>query len=236
MTNSKTIISYSGGCAGDLFTLTCNTKPLTGTTLSRVVQPATLKDYEQLVQRGIPANLDEEIEKIPYQFVNTHLLDEVVDKGFDVYNIIIDDPEVQLYTIYRQMQIQKLRIIVNHEHIWFNTVKDFCLSNNHTSAAEYWFDNAKRLWLDRMEYRLKFDKAKKLNFNKLYTDMFVSDLENQGWTHNTILLKHNHHIWLKDNNKFSYDRTIDVMASKLETMNWEQSEGWIEFSPKYLAT
>jgi len=205
---------------------------LTGLKNSRVLQTATLKNYEALLQKGIPTNLKEELLNVSQPFVNTHLLDEVVDNGFDVYNIIIDDPEVQLYTIYRQMQIQKLRIIINHEHIWFNTVKNFCLEKDYVSAAKYWFENAKNLWLDRMEYRIKFDKCKKLNFNKLFTDDFVDDLVSQGWTHNISLIASNHREWLKENKKFSYQNTIDTMAYKLSVMDWHQQEGWIEYTPK----
>ena len=232
MTNSKSIISYNGGSAGDMFTLSCNGKPLLGLTNSRVVQPSTLKNYEALVQKGIPAILDEELTNVNYQYVSTHLLDEVIDKGFDVYNIIITDPEVQLYTIYRQLHLQKLRIIVNHEHIWFNTVKNFCLNKEYEAAAIYWFENAKKLWLDRMEYRINFNKTRQLNFNKLFTSNFVDDLINQGWTHNLSMLAPNHNKWLRENGKFSYQKTIDMMRLKLSTMNWNQSEGWIEFVPK----
>lgn len=231
MTNSKSIISYNGGSAGDLFTLSSNGKPLLGLKKSRVVQPSTLKDYEGLIQKGLPANLDEELSKVSYPFVNTHLLDEVIDKGFDVYNIIITDPEVQLYTIYRQMQLQRLRIIINHEHIWFNTVKNYCLDKNYKEAAEYWFENAKKIWLDRMEYRIKFDKCKQLNFNKLYTTEFVDDLISQGWTHNVSILAPNHRKWLTENKKFSHQKTIEMMSLKLSLMDWKQKEGWIEFMP-----
>lgn len=235
MTNSKTIISYNGGSAGDMFTLSCNSKPLLGLSQSRVVQPSTLKDYEALVQKGLPANLDEELNKIPYKFVNTHLLDEVIDKGFDVYNVVITDPEIQLYTIYRQMQIQKLRIIVNHDHIWFNEVKNLCLNENYNGAATYWFDRAKQIWLDRMEYRIKFDKCKQLNFNKLYTNEFIDDIQSQGWETSLHMLAPNHRKWLSENGKFSYQKTIETMSLKLSTMNWNQSEGWIEFMPNYVA-
>jgi len=232
MTNSKTIISYNGGSAGDMFTLSCNGRPLLGLTNLRVVQPSTLKEYEALIQKDLPANLDEELNKINYQYASTHLLDEIVDKGFDVYNIIINDPEVQSYAVYRQMQIQKLRIIVNHDHIWFNTVKNFCLNKEYESAAIYWFDNAKKIWLDRMAYRIKFTKAKQLNFNKLFTNDFVHDLTIQGWTHNLSMLVPNHNKWLRENGKFSYQKTIEMMRLKLSTMNWNQSDGWIEFVPK----
>jgi len=231
MTNSKSIISYNGGSAGDLFTLSMNGEPLKELTLSRVVQPATLKIYEGLVQKGLPANLEEELNKITHNFVNTHLLDEVTDKGFDVYNIIITDPEIQLYTVYRQMQIQRLRIIVNTEHIWFNTVKNYCLNNEFDKAAEYWFENAKKLWLDRMNYRLQYNKAKTVNFNKLYTSDFVDDLASQHWTHNLSILAENHKKWLAENSQFSFEKTINIMASKLKTMNWNQSDGWIEYTP-----
>jgi len=230
MTNSKTIISYNGGSAGDLFTLSCNGKPLLGLTKARVIQPSTLKDYEALIQKDLPANLDDELNNISYPFVSTHLFDEVIDKGCDVYNIVITDPEVQLYTIYRQMQLQKLRIVVNHEHVWFNTVKNYCLEQNYKSAAEYWFENAKQLWLDKMDYRIKFDKCKQLNFNKLYTKEFVDDLVSQGWETGLNMLKPNHQKWLTENNKFSYQKTIDVMSFKLSTMNWNQTDGWIEFN------
>jgi len=232
MTNSKSIISYNGGSAGDMFTLSCNGKPLLGLTNLRAIQSSTLKDYEALVQKGLPANLDEELLKTSYKFVNTHLLDEVIGKGFDVYNIVIDDPEIQLYTIYRQMQIQKLRIIVNHEHIWFNTVKNFCLDNKYEAAAMYWFENAKKIWLDRMEYRLNFTEARQLNFNKLFTSDFVDDLISQGWEHNLSMVVPNHNKWLREIGKFSYQKTIDMMRLKLSTMNWKQPEGWIEFVPK----
>lgn len=232
MTNSKSIISYNGGSAGDLFTLSMNGEELKSLTLSRVIQPATLKVYEGLVQKGLPANLEEELNKITYAYVNTHLLDEVIDKGFDVYNIVISDPEVQLYTIYRQMQIQRLRIIVNTEHIWFNTVKNYCLNNEHTKAAEYWFENARKIWLDRMNYRLEYNKVKTLDFSKLYTTEFVDDLARQQWSHNLSMLADNHTKWLVENSQFSFERTIDVMATKLKTMDWNQSEGWIEYNPK----
>ena len=231
MTNSNTIISYNGGSAGDLFTLSCNGNPLMSLKNSRVTQSATLKNYEALIQKGLPASLDEELKVISHPFVNTHLLDEVIDKGFEVYNIIIDDPNVQIYTVCRQMNLQKLRININHEHIWFNTVKNFCLQKDYISAAKYWFENAKKLWLDRMEYRINFDKAKKLNFNKLFTDEFVDDLINQGWSHNISLIESNHKKWLKENQNFSYEKTIDAMAYKLSTMNWHQQEGWIEYTP-----
>lgn len=228
--NFKTIISYNGGCAGDLFVKSCNDETLSNLRFGRVVQPSTLKEYEHKLRMGIETSLDEELEKLPHKFVNTHMLEEVVGKGHTVYNIIMTDPQIQLTTIYRQMQIQKLRIKI-HTDEWYTTIRNYCLEKDYISAANHWFAKAEQLWLDRMNYRLKFADAEKLDFNLLYTDRFVDSLLKQGWTHNATLLKYNHAKWLEENNTFTFENTINTMASKLSTMNWEQQEGWVEYNP-----
>lgn len=229
--NSKTIISYNGGSAGDLFVLSCNNELLNQMRYCRVVQPATLKTYEHKIRMGEPANLDFELSQLPHDFVNTHLLDEVVDRGYTVYNVVINNPEIQLKTIYRQMQIQKLSIKI-HTDIWYTTIRDYSLSNDFISAAEHWFIKAKELWLERMNYRLSFDKAIKLSFDSLYSTDFVDDLVSQGWNHNIQLLRDNHVKWLEENSNFSYEKTINIMAEKLSTMDWTKREGWVEYIPK----
>jgi len=229
--NSKTIISYNGGSAGDLFILSCNNQILTEMRLGRVVQPSTLKNYEDKIRMGEYADLDYELSQLSYDFLNTHLLDEVVDKGYTVYNVVMSDPNIQLKTIYRQMQLQRLRIKI-HTDTWYTTIRDYSLSKDFISAAEHWFVKAKELWLDRMKYRLNFDKAIKLNFDSLYTPEFVDSLVKQGWNHNIELLRDNHRKWLTENSDFSYEKTINVMAEKLSTMDWNKKEGWVEYKPK----
>lgn len=228
--NSKTIISYNGGSAGDLFVLSCNNLPLTGLRNCRVVQDATLKDYELRTKMGEQLSLGEFLSELPYNFVNTHLLDEIIDMGFDVYNVVMTDSIIQLKTIYRQMQIQKLRIKVGTDE-WFTTIKNHSLSGNFIAAAEHWFQKAEYLWIERMQYRLNFEKAKKINFDFLYTEGFVDSLKFQGWTHNLDLLKSNHERWLVENQDFTYEKTINIMADKLSTMNWNQTDGWVEYNP-----
>ena len=169
--NSKTIISYSGGSAGDMFTLSCNGEKIDVLTGIRVSQPATLKDYEHRIKIGESANLLEELNKIPYQFVNTHMLDEVVDREATVYNIVMANKEVQLATVYRQMQIQKLRMEVDtNKHSWYYVIKGYVDNKDYQAAAEYWLDNAIKHWLDRMEYILNFTNASVLNFDKVRPD------------------------------------------------------------------
>lgn len=230
--NSKTIISYSGGCAGDMFTMSCNGEILYELDKHRVVQPATLKDYEHKVRLGIDVDLETELQNIPYKFVNTHLLDEVVGKGSEVYNVVIISKDVQLKTVYRQMKIQKLRIQIDTRPTsWYNTISEYCLNKNYTDAAVFWYNNAERLWLDRMNYRLEYTKAKKIDFSKLYDSEFIDDLVRQGWAYSTSLLKYNHDKWLEKNTNFNYEDTITAMAHKLSMMNWEQKEGWVEYNP-----
>lgn len=230
--NSKTIISYSGGSAGDMFTLSCNGEKIDVLTGIRVSQPATLKDYEHRIRIGESANLLEELNKIPYQFVNTHMLDEVVDREATVYNIVMANKEVQLATVYRQMQIQKLRMEVDtNKHSWYYVIKGYVDNKDYQAAAEYWLDNAMKHWLDRMDYRLNFTNASVLNFDKLYTDDFVDDLLKQGWHHHIPLLRYNHAIWLKKNKQFTREKTIESMKQKISSMDWDQTEGWISYSP-----
>lgn len=228
--NSKIIISYNGGSAGDLFVKSCNKEVLHQLRLKRVVQPATLKDYEHKIRMGLDANLDTELNLLPYKFVNTHLLEEVVDKGHEVYNVIMTDTNVQKKTIYRQMQIQKLRIQIDSND-WYTTIKEFCLNKDFISAAKHWFIKAESLWLDRMAFRLQFTKAKVLNFDQLYSNTFVDSLIEQNWIHEVDILKSNHARWLEENNTFTFDNTINTMAEKLSTMNWTQSTGWVEYNP-----
>lgn len=231
MTNSEhIIISYSGGSAGDLFVKSSNGEELTELPKLWVAQPATLKGYEQKIRYGEQASLDSELDKIPYKFVNTHLLDEVIDRGTLVYNIVVTDTNIQHTIIYRQMQLQKLSIKIDND-VWFTTIKKHCMNKDYGSAADVWFAKAKTLWLERMEYRLQFDKVPKLNFNRLFESDFVDDLEKQGWQHNNELLRKNHKFWLESNHGFCYVRTRQFMAHKLSTMNWEQEEGWVTYVP-----
>lgn len=228
--NSKIIISYNGGSAGDLFVKSCNDEILHELRFSRVVQHSTLKNYEHKVRMGIDASLDEELNLLPYRYVNTHMLDEVIDKGYEVYNIIITDPKVQHQTIYRQMQIQQLRIQVDNND-WYTTIRNYCLNKDYTNAAIQWYKKAENLWIDRMAYRISFKRAKVLNFNSLYTLNFVDSLIQQGWHHNISLLRNNHSKWLEENHSFGYEKTIETMANKLSKMDWYKTDGWVEYNP-----
>lgn len=232
MTNSKTIISYNGGSAGDLFTLSCNGERLEQLTHHRVVQPATLKNYEHKIKMGENVSLFDEMQSLPYQFVSTHMLDELIGHGIDICNIVISDKDVQHMTVCRQLQLQKLQIQIDHNPLsWYTTIKRYCATKSYSAAAGYWFEKSKQYWIDRMNHRLNFVQGITLNFNMLYTEKFVDHLEKQGWAHNIELLRANHTEWLKENTDFTYEKTVKIMAEKMATMNWDQTEGWIVYNP-----
>lgn len=230
-TFSKTIVSYLGGSAGDLFVYSMNGNHLHSLAGIRVENSATLKNYEMKLKKGEDVKLLDELDQLNYKFINTHLYHELIsNKGVNLLSIVIDDPEIQLKCIYRQMQIQKLRIVVNDTHDWFNIVKDHCVNNRHYDAAVYWFENAKQLWLDAMQHRLYDTEYKKINFNKLFDKSFVPDITSQGWDTNLDVLESNHNFWLTENNIFNYNRTVESMTNKLKSMDWSKTSGWIEYN------
>jgi hypothetical protein len=228
---TKTIVAYLGGSAGDLFVYSMNGNNLHKLAGIRVDNPATLKMYEMKAKKGESVDLLTELTQLNFQFINTHLYDELIgNTDVNLLSIIVDDPEIQLKCIYRQMQIQKLRIIVNDTHDWFNTVRYHCLNNQYNEAAIYWFENAKQLWLNAMHHRIQNTDYTKINFNKLFDVDFVSDIHNQGWDINLDILKTNHDFWLTENHTFNYNSTIASMAHKLKSMDWQKTSGWIEYN------
>jgi hypothetical protein len=230
-TFTKTIVAYLGGSAGDLFVYSMNGCLLDSLAGIRVDNTATLKTYEMRLKKGESVNLLDELSNLEYQYISTHLYTELMNsKDVNLLSIIIDDPDTQLKCIYRQMQIQKLRIVANDTHDWFNIVRDHCLSNRYDEAAIYWFENAKQLWLDAMTTRLQESAYTKINFNRLFDVDFVHSIHCQGWNNNLTTLKANHDFWLTKNHTFNYNITIASMSQKLKTMDWTKTSGWVEYN------
>lgn len=228
---NKTIISYQGGSAGDMFTLSCNGYYIRKMNRIHIPQKASLKTVEQKIKEGKIINLEEEIKNFQFNFVNTHLLQEIIDKGCKVLSIVITDPKVQLVAIYRQLQIQKLRMKVNFQDEWFINTRNYCINKKFVDAAEYWFENNKNYWLIKMQERINENRVKQINFNSLFTTEFTKSLNYQGWSLNTEILNHNHRIWLKENNFFSKENTLKSLQTKLSLMNWHTNDGWVIYQP-----
>lgn len=227
---NKTIITYQGGSAGDMFTKSCNGDTITNMSTAFVKQEATLKTYEQKVKEGGVVDLDNELSQLNYQYVSTHLFEEVINKGFNVVSIVVTDPDVQMTVIYRQLQVQKLRMKIDEHDEWYINTRNFCLSGDYNAAANYWFENNKGYWLRRMKTRLG-TMMPHLNFNRLFENDFVNSLQLQGWEHNLDILSENHKHWITKNSDFSLEKTIAALTRKLSMMDWTLKSGWVMYTP-----
>jgi hypothetical protein len=226
-TQNFKFVSYQGGSAGDLFTASANgyridsTKPLVHTSDS-------LKPYEKMLETGL-AGIDDILTKFNNQYISTHLVHLLVKKHF-VINVIIQQPNVQDLIVLRQMELQRLAIDVKPDQTFFKIIKNFCVKEHYAKAAEIWFLNSKNIWQQQMQHRFTVNAAVTLDFGQLFESSFVDSLVEQGWIHNTDLLRENHKVWLEKNQNFSFEKTVSTMADQLAAMNWHQKSGTIMFS------
>lgn len=231
MTNlNKTIITYQGGSAGDMFTKSCNGELIGEMSKVFVSQEATLKNYEQKIKEGFQIDLITELSKLNYNYVSTHLFEELLDKGQNLISIIVTDPNVQKTIIYRQLQVQRLRMKIDEQDDWYINTRNLCLSGKFDDAANYWFTNNRDYWLRRMKDRVETNVSH-INFNELFTNNFVSSLRQQGFDHNLDILLKNHTFWLTKNLDFSQEKTLASISKKLSLMDWTVKSGWVLYNP-----
>ena len=83
--------------------------------------------------------------------------------------------------------------------------------------------------MQTMNNRVANTYGKNINFNLLFKENFVSNLQQQGWTTNIDVLAENHHRWIKKNSEFSKQETLTAIAKKLSTMDWTAESGYIDF-------
>lgn len=219
-------VSYLGGSAGDLFCVSINEQPLMFSDKKTICNNNNLKPYEKLLETNV-ISINEIIKNFSPGYVSTHLFDPLLEQKADMLNIVVEDPEIQKKIIFRQMQIQRLRIDVVPSETFFKIIKLLCCKNRYDSAAEVWFEHAQTLWTNNMNHRLKTNTVPRLNFDLLFDKKFANSLQTQGWEHNINILRHNHINWLKFNLDFSKKKTISAMAKKLATMDWQQESGTI---------
>lgn len=226
-----TFVSYNGGSAGDLFVTSCNGIELVKMTGISVPTQYSLKEYERSIYEN-DLTVEQAISSLPKPpngFVSTHLYEQIIAINQKMVNIVITDPLVQDLVVLRQMKIQRLAIKVNPNESWYNIVKTLCLNEKYNKAAAYWFEQSKRVWMQDMNKRVSNIYGKNLNFNSLFTEKFTDSLIQQGWETNTDILRSNHKQWIKKNSKFNKDETLDSIAKKLSTMNWNSSSGYVDF-------
>jgi len=223
-------ISYNGGSAGDLFTVSCNGHRLNPNSNNQIIPNAngqSIKTYEPDLLAG-KIDLPSVLAAFSPGYISTHQISLIERYQGQLVNIVIDDPDVQDITIFRQMQLQTLRISVDHTQHWFLLVKSLCKKGKFEEAADCWFRLARDLWKKQMADRIK-SAYPSVNFNQLFTDSASKSIEQQGWTHNIEIFDHNHQIWFQNNQNFSKTKTIQSMAHKLAAMPWDQESGVVSY-------
>lgn len=224
---NKTFISYNGGSAGDLFTKSCNGISLEDLPDNFVPNNSSIKKYE----KGIldqTVTLESLLKDKQERYISTHLSDYLLDLGANIINIVIESPEVQEQVICRQMFFQRLSIEVDYNQTVFSIIQKWCSNGKYQMAANYWFENARKLWLASMNKRLRLS-THTLNFDKIFASSWTDSLVDQGWKHNVSILNKNHKLWLTQNGNFAREDTIESMAKKLMTMPWNQQTGTITY-------
>lgn len=216
---NKTLVTYLGGSAGDFFAASVNgisidlqgKQHLGGTNVEY-----SLKKFEPAIENGT-LDLPSLIDSIPWSMISTHLYEPLRGIAYPVISLIVDDDTTIKTIILRQMQFQKLKLSKDSgtfSSLIYKLVQD----NKWEKAAELWISMADRIWRQNMLTRINEPllSACVLNFNRLFHEDFIDDLERQGWDRSIDLLRTNHRIWLANNLDFSTEKTLHSMIDKLQ--------------------
>jgi len=223
------LISYLGGCGGDLVTSSFNGIDLRFETAVNVHADCTIKRQEYTSVLDALADLENK----PYRYVSTHQFDLFLNSRVNLVSAEITDDQVKNLCVLRQMYLQDLKIAVDESSHWYCVVKNLCLSHKYEKAAAYWFEQSRRLWWTRMEHRLanRSQIYRSLDFNQLFEEKFTEALKKSGLEFDSNILKTNHLRWLEKNapQRWNMDSTVESMAKKLMTMDWTKTSGFIEY-------
>lgn len=228
--NSQTFISYQGGSAGDLITASLNGIKLNCNQVARVQSTDfSLKNKN--------ANTLENIQKISstilWPYISTHEFSLFLGSSLSWITLEVTDPDIICVCIFRQMQLQRLRIKVEESSFWFQTVKSLCRAKKYQAAAQYWFTQSQNIWMTNLEYRQQHRQQATycINLNKLFDKTFPYSFQLQMPHTDGSMLKENHELWLEKNHPgiWSKQLTIDAMTKKLEKMDWTMTSGIVEY-------
>lgn len=226
----KVLVSFLGGTAGDMFTVSMNGKKI-------YEQPETF-DFNRSTIKSLKFNsileLNRSVNKNSTKFISTHDIRSAIKSDFHNINIIVSDKNVQELCILRQMYHQALKIKVESDSSWFNVVSTYCKNKKFLKAANFWFGSARKLWLDEMAYRTTITKNL-LDFSAIFNpEKFIDSLKEQGLNYNLDILMYNYQKWLLKNNEYNFNKknTIESMAYKLSKMNFNKIQGIVEYEPK----
>jgi len=224
--NLPTLVSYQGGSAGDLFTASLNSLEL------NFKHNPTVKIPQHSIKDASVRSVEEICVLLKGQqcgFVSTHEFDLLLGSNLKWINVIVTDPGTQELCVLRQMHFQNLQISVDESSDWYRIVKSLCLRNKWESAAKYWLEQSRRLWINNMNKRNQYAADNTACFDQLFDQNFVWSIKQQGFDCGT--LEANHSAWLKKNfqSRWNSESTIQSISQKLCAMNWQQTSGVIRY-------
>lgn len=225
------LISYLGGCAGDLLAATFNgIRPAFAGNHHSVIENKTLGFSMKLEDLDLQGFI-EACQNRSWPWISTHEYRTLVGSGLSWINLVSDDLSVQEACVMRQMLLQHVTILIEPHSSWYKIVSAWCQAHKFDKAANYWFEHSKKLWFDEMQDRKKVQdpKMKMINIDKLFEKSYTDSLIEQSLQVDRDLLRHNHNRWLERNPKNKLDKTqaVTAVAQRLSRMDWTQKQGWI---------
>jgi len=228
--DNRIFVSYHGGSGGDMFAASCNGLILAdqdygaGNNIAVVNTLYSIKNYDDQIRNG-ETTLEKVCGSLPYQYISTHLFDELPNNRV---SIVIHDSDVFDRVINRQLWLQRLRIAVD-SGTFFKLIQNLCLKEQFDKAAHVWFDFAYKRSKQDMLHRIS-SAGQQLNFDNLFNPDFANSLESQGWAQNIKCLQQNHQHWLPKQTDFTVAQVKEQISYKLSTMDWLQNHGviWYE--------
>jgi len=177
-TPDKIFVTYPGGSGGDLLTATCNGITVTADQLHHTahgisyfqVPPFTLKKSDDFIRAGT-VTLADVADAMPYQYVSTHLIQELT--VCDVIRVVITDPEVMQQLIYRQQMLQ-VHVFRHHDPLT-EVLKKLCAQHKYQQAAEtfLYFASKHAHQINQLRSQWVFERATTMDFSDIMCPGFV---------------------------------------------------------------
>lgn len=227
MQPSKVLVSYLGGSGGDMLTASLNDLSVDLNRRGYVNYPScTLREFEPIADLDQLRSL---CDKSSCKYLSTHELKLLTSSDFCFLNLTVTDQPIKEWIIHRQMSLQRLRIVIDESSVWFNVVKSLCLGDNHDTAAQYWFERSRHIWLTAMAHRVQChaNTGVAVNIDSILHRDFAHHVCQQiPWTISNTLYA-NHVVWRAANTfqRWTRSSAIVAMTQQLKLMDWHQSIG-----------
>jgi hypothetical protein len=214
----KVFITYPGGSGGDLLGATCNGIELTYDSFYHTEQgigylrvpPYTIKKSDRFVQRGT-VELEDVAAAVPYQYLTTHLIDELAHQP--VYNVVIDNPDRLQDIVYRQLILQ-VHNFRNDGTNLIKILKKLCAAGELVRAAEVFIHLCMKTAVTNNNHRQNFvfQQAQTLDFSDVFLPGFMPNLV---IPEQRELFRHNHDVWMQYQRHINRDMLIQRLKKSI---------------------